>query len=259
MLELGSETLVITHDAMAEGTHFRSDADMADVAWKLVAANLSDLAAKGAEPVGALLGYTLGHDGARFLEGLREVLDAYHVGLLGGDTIAAQGARVLGLTMIGRATHTPVPSRSGAQVGDAIWHCGTLGAAMLGFEQQGGLHAPAFDRPVPLLADGKALAPIVTAMMDVSDGLLLDASRMATASGLTFDISTTGIDVADPSRVWECLSWGDDYALLFTCGPKVEIPVAASPVGTVIACGPHPILVDSVAPAPKDRLGYQHG
>lgn len=259
MLEIGTETLVITHDAMAEGTHFRSDADLADVAWKLVAANLSDLAAKGAEPMGALLSYTLGADDARFLEGLREVLEAYAVALLGGDTIAAQGARVFGLTMIGRATHTPVPSRSGARVGDAIWHCGTIGAAMLGFERRDGPHAQAFDRPVPLLAEGRALAPIVTAMMDVSDGLLLDASRMARASGVTFDIRTAHIDIADPSRARECLSWGDDYALLFTCDPAVEPPVAVSRVGSVIAAGPNPILVDGVAPEPDDRLGYQHG
>ena len=59
VIEIGDEALVLTHDAMVEGVHFRPDADMADVAWKLVASNLSDLAAKGAEPVGALLSHTL--------------------------------------------------------------------------------------------------------------------------------------------------------------------------------------------------------
>ena len=259
ILELGSETLVITHDAMAEGTHFRSDADMADVAWKLVATNLSDLAAKGAEPEGAVLSYTLGHDDARFLDGLREVLTAYGVSLLGGDTIAATGPRVFGLTLIGRATHTPVPSRSGARAGDAIWLCGKIGSAMLGFEQPGGPPAQAFDRPTPLLAEGQALAPVVTAIMDISDGLLLDASRMAMASGVTFDIRSTHIDLADPARARECLSWGDDYALLFTCDPKIGVPVTASLIGTVIAAGPHPLLLDGVAPAPDERLGFQHG
>ena len=75
VLELGGETLILTHDAMAEGVHFLPGQDSADVAWNLVATNLSDLAAKGAEPLGVLLGYQLGGDDARFLAGLREVLE----------------------------------------------------------------------------------------------------------------------------------------------------------------------------------------
>ena len=97
VIELGSETLILTHDAMAEGVHFLPGQDRADVAWKLVASNLSDLAAKGAEPLGVLLGYQLGGDDARFLAGLGEVLTHYNVPLLGGDTISATGAQVLGL------------------------------------------------------------------------------------------------------------------------------------------------------------------
>ena len=178
VLTIGAETLVITHDMMAEGTHFRESADLADVAWKLVATNLSDLAAKGAEPVGVLLGHMLGREDARFLKGLHEALTFFGVPLLGGDTIAAQGARTFGLTAIGRATHAPVPSRSGAQVRDGIYLTGPVGCAMLGFE---GVteYLAAFDRPMPRLADGQALAPHVSAIMDVSDGLLLDSWRMA--------------------------------------------------------------------------------
>ena len=255
---MGSETLVITHDAMAEGTHFRRDADMADVAWKLVATNLSDLAAKGAKPEGAILSYTLGRDDARFLTGLRQALEAFGIVLLGGDTIAATGPRVFGMTIVGRATHTPVPSRSGAQLHDTIWLCGTIGAAMLGYEQGGGPHARAFHRPAPLLQEGQALAPVVTAMMDVSDGLLLDASRIAVASRVTLDISTISMNIADRSRIRECLSWGDDYALLFTCGEHISPPIPASPIGKVTVAGPHPVLIDGDAPAPDERLGFQH-
>ena len=107
---------------------------MADVAWKLVATNLSDLAAKGAEPVGVLLGHMLGEGDDDFIAGLDDVLSHYDVPLLGGDTVAGDGLRAFGLTAIGRATHTPVPSRAGAQNGDALFVTGTLGAAMLGFE-----------------------------------------------------------------------------------------------------------------------------
>jgi thiamine-monophosphate kinase len=259
VMEVGGETLVLTHDAMAEGTHFSADADLADVAWKLVATNLSDLAAKGAEPDGVLLGYTLGPGDERFLLGLGEALTAFDVSLLGGDTIGAKSGRTFGLTAIGWATHTPVPSRSGAKVGDAVWLCGKLGAAMLGFEQPSGLYGEAFLRPRPLLQEGQALASRVTAMMDVSDGLLLDATRMATASGVTLDLRSTHMEVADRSRLLDCLSWGDDYALLFTCDPKIGVPVTAAPIGTVVAASAHPIMLDGAPPPPAQRLGYLHG
>ena len=74
MLEFGGETLIVTHDMMVEGVHWLPEQDPADVAWKLLATNLSDLAAKGAEPIGVLLGYTLTEDNARFAAGLGEAL-----------------------------------------------------------------------------------------------------------------------------------------------------------------------------------------
>lgn len=258
VLPLGSETLVITHDMMAEGTHFRADADMADVAWKLVAANLSDLAAKGAEPVGVLLGHMLGREDARFLEGLHEALAAFATPLLGGDTIAATGARAFGLTAIGRASHTPVPSRSSAEAGDGIWITGSVGRAILGFEGAPD-HLDAFHRPTPRLAEGRALAPLVSAMMDVSDGLLLDTFRMAEASGVTLTLDPAAIPVADPARMQECLRWGDDYELLFAAPPAAVLPVAAHRIGTVGARGPAPLILGETALTDPARLGYRHG
>ncbi|QDH35447.1 thiamine-phosphate kinase [Porphyrobacter sp. YT40] len=258
VIALGSETLILTHDMMAEGTHFRADADMADVASKLVATNLSDLAAKGAEPLGVLLGHTLGRDDARFLEGLREALAAFDTPLLGGDTIAAAGARTFGLTAIGRATHTPVPTRSGARAGDHIYLTGPVGRAMLGFEGDPA-HRAAFDRPVPRLAEGRALAPLVSAMMDVSDGLLLDAFRMAEASGVTLALDPAAIPVADPSRMEDCIRWGDDYELLFTARPSATLPVAAHRIGTVSPHGLAPLTLGETALTDPASLGYRHG
>jgi len=258
VLEIGSETLVITHDMMAEGTHFRPDANMADVAWKLVATNLSDLAAKGAEPAGVLLGHMLGRDDARFLEGLRAALEAFDTPLLGGDTIAAEGARALGLTAIGRASHTPVPARSGAQVSDGVWITGPVGRAMLGFAGHPE-HRAAFDRPVPRLAEGRALAPQVSAMMDVSDGLLLDAFRMAEASGVTLALDRQAIPVADPAQFEQCIRWGDDYELLFTAPPASALPVAAHRIGTVAPRGLAPLLLGDTPLADPASLGYRHG
>lgn len=258
VLTIGSEALVITHDMMAQGTHFRPDADMADVAWKLVATNLSDLAAKGAEPVGVLLGHMLGRDDARFIRGLCEALEAFDTPLLGGDTIAAAGPRALGLTAIGRATHTPVPARSGAAPGDHIYLTGPVGRAMLGFEGAAD-HLAAFNRPVPRLAEGIALAPHVSAMMDVSDGLLLDSWRMAQASGVTFAIDPLAVPVAEPARRDDAMRWGDDYELLFTAPPGALLPVPAHRIGTVTARAAAPLVLGGAPHADAATLGYQHG
>ena len=259
MLELGGETLILTHDAMAEGVHFLPGQDPADVAWKLVATNLSDLAAKGAEPLGVLLGYQLGVDDARFVAGLREVLEHYGVPLLGGDTISATGPQVLGLTALGRATSRLVPSRSGAQAGDALWLTGRVGAAMLGFEALKAGHGDslAYRRPAALLAQGWQLAPLVTAMMDVSDGLLLDAQRMAEASQVTFGIAAGSVPIATPeARRDEALRWGDDYQLLFTLPPGITPPIPSFGIGMALPQGPAPLLLDGSPPS--GTLGFEH-
>lgn len=235
----------------------REDEDPADIAWKLVAVNLSDLAAKGAEPVGVLIGHMLGSRDERFVEGLRTVLEEYCVPLLGGDTVRAEGRRVWGCTAIGRATSDPVPDRRGAKAGDAVYVTGTLGRAMLGFETSEGEHGPAYRRPVPRLEEGRALAPIVTAMMDISDGLLLDCWRLAEASGTRIELDNSIIPVADPTRRDECLRWGDDYELLFTAPAEAELPIAASRIGTVVAHGPA-LILDGQALSRSDGLGYSH-
>jgi thiamine-monophosphate kinase len=256
VLELGNETLLLTHDAMAQGVHWLAGQDMADVAWKLVATNLSDLAAKGAEPLGVLLGHVLGPDDARFVAGLEEALAHYACPLLGGDTIAA-----LGLTALGRATHRPVPSRAGARAGDALWITGPVGAAMVGCEalKAGAGDSMAYRRPRALLAEGQALAPCVTAMMDVSDGLLLDASRMARASGVTFAIAGKSVPLAAPElRRAEALRWGDDYQLLFTLPAGVAPPVAAHCIGEALVAGDAPLLLDGAPLGEEAGLGYRH-
>lgn len=257
VLELGSATLILTHDMIAEGVHYLPGTDPADVAWKLVAVNLSDLAAKGAEPAGVLIGASLTDGSERFVEGLREVLSEYGVPLLGGDTIRPNGPASFGCTAIGRAT-APVPVRSGAKPGDGLWVAGAIGSAMLGFQRVPGFEQ-AYLRPRPLLAEGKALAPHVTAMMDVSDGLLLDASRMAEASGCTAEIDSAAVPFAlgfpEPLR-GEGMRWGDDYALLFAASASFVPPVAASRIGSFTAPGEHALLLDGQPVA--GSLGYEH-
>ncbi len=263
MIEIGGEALVLTHDMLVEEVHVLPGQDPADVAWKLVAVNLSDLAAKGAEPVGVLLGHMLGQDDARFIEGLGEVLRAYDVPLLGGDTVrGTEGRRAWGCTAIGRATYRPVPSRSGARPGDAIFVSGPIGQAMLGFEalRDGtGADSAAYRRPVPRLALGRKLAPHVSAMMDISDGLLLDAQRIALASDCTIAIDSALVArLAPTGRLAEAMRWGDDYELLFTGPPALDDEHDVFRIGTVLERGAEPLLIDGEAPGPDDKLGYTH-
>lgn len=259
VVEIGGETLVLTHDTLVQGVHVREDEDPADIAWKLVAVNLSDLAAKGAEPVGVLVSHMLGTGDDRFVAGLREVLDEYSTPLLGGDTVRAGGRRVWGCTAIGRATHTPVPDRRGARSGEAIYVTGALGRAMLGISDRdsGSVNDLAYRRPRPLLNAGSKLAPHVGAMMDVSDGLLLDCWRMARASGLGFALESEAIPVADRDRFDECIRWGDDYQLLFTAPVSAELPVPAARIGMVEGAQPF-LSLDGRILDPKDGLGYRH-
>jgi thiamine-monophosphate kinase len=260
VLEFAGEALVLTHDMMVEGVHTLPGQDPGDVAWKLVAVNLSDLAACGARPLGVLLGHMLGEGDERFAEGLAEVLEHYRVPLLGGDTVAGSVPRAWGLTAIGAATHLPVPSRSGAKPGDGVWLTGQLGGAMLGFEAlRDGTHADtmAYRRPLARLAEGEALAPLVTAMMDVSDGLLLDALRLAEASGATVALESGAVPVAASERRDDALRWGDDYELLFTLTAGVEPPVPATRIGDVRTRSEASLLLDGEPP--RGSLGYQHG
>ena len=264
VLTFGGETLVVTQDTLVSGIHVREDENPADIAWKLVAVNLSDLAAKGAEPIGITISHMLCSGDERFVAGLGEVLREYEVPLLGGDTVGSGDARrSWSCTALGRATHTPVPDRRGARAGDAIFVTGTLGLAMLGIEQDehntGSVADLAYRRPRPRLAEGLALAPLVTAMMDVSDGLLLDAWRMASASGVTFSIDSAAVPVADPARRDECLRWGDDYELLFTAPPGATLPVPAHRIGSVEARSAAPLICGGIAYSASAGLGYQHG
>jgi thiamine-monophosphate kinase len=246
--------LVFTHDMLVEGVHFLPTDPPQDVAWKLLAVNLSDLAAKGAVPIGVLLGYPLSDaDWDRaFVAGLAAALAHFKVPLFGGDTV--RGPRVLSLTAIGRSAFAP--SRSGARSGDALYMTGVIGRAGLGLAGDPD-HIEAYRRPTPRLAEGQALAPIVHAIMDVSDGLLIDAQRMASASNLALQLDVDRVPhVGD---LMTAITAGDDYELLFAVAPGSPIPVAATRIGT-FGEGACLTLRNSTGPvALPQRLGYTHG
>lgn len=283
---MGDTNLVLTHDMIVEGVHYLPDDPPADVAWKLVAVNLSDLAAKGARPVGALLGYALGGDGwdRAFAEGLATALAAFGLPLLGGDTVAmpAGAPRALGLTAIGEAG-TEVPARGGAEADDLLWVSGTIGDAGLGLELLcEGRDAPAgpierYRNPRPRLEGGQRLAPLVAAMMDVSDGLLIDAGRMAAVSGVALAVELDAIplspdylDARGDTREARlaAATAGDDYELLFATRPgdaarilalADEIGLPFSRIGRFASGGGLTLTNAAETVSLPPRLGFEHG
>lgn len=278
-------TLVLTHDAIVEHVHFLPTDPPDTIGWKLVAANLSDLAAKGAKPVGALMSYDLSGDpewDTRFIDGLGAALGRFGCPLIGGDTVRgpAGSARHFGMTAIGEADI--VPSRGGASPGDDLWVSGTLGDAGLGLAiAKGELDGAdslleAYRRPVPQLELGRKLAPLVSAMMDLSDGLLVDARRMAAASGVAIAIETIDVPLS-PAFVEargdtretsvQAATMGDDYQLLFAASPRSRkhVEMAAEETRTDIHCvgtvekGTGITLYEGGRPVPlPDMLGWEH-
>jgi thiamine-monophosphate kinase len=280
--------LVLTHDMLVEGVHYLPGDPAGDVAWKLVAVNLSDLAAKGAVPLGVLMGSAIGGEPGwdeAFLAGLAEALTAFDVPLLGGDTVALPpgSARMLGLTAIGSVAPGEAPPRSGARPGDALWVTGTIGDAGLGLAiAQGTRIGPerlrdAYRRPTPRLAAGQALAPHVHAMSDVSDGLLIDAARIAAASGLAVTIDLDAVPLSAEALAMDgngraarlaAATAGDDYELLFAAPVASEEAVLTlcqefglrvTRIGLFAAgAGIDVTDRDGAVPLPG-RLGYEHG
>ena len=279
------DAFVITHDTIAEGVHFLAHDPPASVGWKLVAVNLSDLAAKGATPAGALLSLTISGPGdweQAFLGGIEAACESYGLPLLGGDTIALPSGspRVLGLTAIGRVSDS-VPDRAGAKVGDALWLVGTVGDAAAGLtlltsdRKADGPLVDIYRRPVPQLEAGRVLAQHAHAMMDVSDGLLLDASRMAEASscGIDIELDTLPLSSAfvaergqDRNARLFAATGGDDYALLAAFPPDLDPGTLSLPSRTRVTCigslvaGKVPLSL-TYAGEPVDlpeRLGFEH-
>jgi thiamine-monophosphate kinase len=198
--------LVVTQDALVEGVHFRLDwISWRDLGWRAAAANLSDLAASGADPIGLIV--TLGAPGEAELD---DILDLYAgitetgVPVLGGDTTRAPQV-LLSVTALGRADR--VPGRAGAQPGDLLVVTGPLGAAGAAFREE------AFVRPPLRIAEGLELAKSAHAMLDVSDGLAVDAAHLARRSGCRIEIELATVPLADGATI-EDLGFGEDYELL---------------------------------------------
>ena len=201
-----ADGLVVTQDALVEGVHFRLDwISWRDLGFRAAAVNISDLAASGAEPEALIV--TVGAPAETALADLVELYEGLaetKVAVRGGDTTRADGV-VLSVTALGRSTR--VPGRSGARPGDAIVVTGSLGAAGAAFRQS------RYVRPPLRTAEGRALAEVAHAMLDISDGLAVDAAHIAERSGVRCVIDLDRVPLAEGATIGD-LGFGEDYELL---------------------------------------------
>ncbi len=236
--------LVLTVDAMVGGVHFLADDSPDLIGRKLLRVNLSDLAAKGAVPLGYLMTVAAPRDTpdaffASFAQGLAADQATFGITLLGGDTTRTPGPLTLSLTAIGHVAPGAMLRRAGARPGDGAWVTGTIGDGALGLRvAQGELHDATghlLDRyrlPHPRL--GIALAGIASAAMDVSDGLIQDLGHICRASGVGAALEAARVPLSDPAREagpnWfeTCVTGGDDYELLMAVPPGHDARLIAA-------------------------------
>ena len=227
------DDLVVTTDAITDEVDFiLAETDPRLVGHKALGVNLSDLAAMAAEPVAAVVSLVLPRKGARGLDAKDLAIELYHgmlplaerfgVAIAGGDTNAWDGPLAISVTAFGRVTARGPLKRSGAKPGDAVLVTGALGGSILGRHLQVEPRA----REALLLNERYEL----TAGMDVSDGLALDASRLAAASGCGIALRLDTIPISpDAERLAACdrvsplehaLGDGEDFELLLTASPQ---------------------------------------
>lgn len=244
VVRLGTgKDLVTSSDSLVEGVHFEvSKISPADLGWKCLAVNLSDIAAMGATPRASLLNISvpkkyMGSWIKSFMKGYLELSEKYQVALVGGDTTASKDKIFISVTAMGEVKKHKEKLRTQARAGDVVCVTGRLGSARAGLDLQNkkwtSPHSrkliKALHHPEPRVDYGVWLGSRseVTAMMDISDGLLKDLSRLCRVNQLSVQIDPPKIPVStamsaycekyDKSKVKEALIGGEDYELLFTC------------------------------------------
>lgn len=262
--------LAVSMDTLNAGVHFPPGTAPADIGWKALAVNLSDLAAMGAAPAWCTLSLSLPDGDAGFVDGFLDgflALAAQHdVALVGGDT--TRGPLSVCVTVQGLVEPGMALRRDGARAGDEVWVSGTLGdaAGALAQWQAGqaidtGLRMR-LDRPTPRLALGRALRGIASACIDVSDGLLADLGHVCTASGVGARIDVEALPASDALRA--CFgreqqrilqaTGGDDYELCFTAPADARDAAlqAAASGGVTVSCIGRIVDVPGVAACSAD-------
>lgn len=265
--------LVLKTDAVAAGIHFFPDDPWDLVAKKALRVNLSDLAAKGARPLGYLLSLALPADWreadlAAFARGLAADQAEFGLSLLGGDTIRSPAGLVVTITVLGAVPTGRMPRRTDARPGDRLFVSGTLGDAALGLALRTGperfvaldetARAHLADRyllPRPRAALAPAVLAHARAAMDLSDGLGLDLARLCTASGCAAEIDLARLPLSPPARtalaarpdlIEIVVAGGDDYEILAAVPPEAvaDFTAAAAVAGVPVAAVGRMIAVD---------------
>lgn len=274
--------LVITKDALVSGVHFLPDDPLGLVARKVLRVNLSDLAAKGAQPYGYFLSIAWPADidwDAReaFAAGLAGDQEAFGLKLFGGDTVATPGPLTISVTMLGWVKAGEMIRRKGAQVGDLVQVSGPIGDGVLSLAAAqgrlaelpgGGLGNLVRRYRLPQPRNDLQLATVpVTAAADISDGLVADAGHIASASGVRLEIDLERVPLSAPGQDWlaqqpdkteamkTLITGGDDYELVVTApAPLPKFTV----VGRVVE-GEGAVVLQGGQGLPLSRTGYRHG
>ncbi len=256
--------LVLTVDAIVAGVHFFPGDPPESVARKALRVNISDIAAKGAEPQGFLMTFAMPQNFdmgwlERFVHALGEDAKLWRCPLMGGDTVSTLGPLSISITVVGAVPTGKMVKRTGAQVGDAIYVSGTIGDAALGLYVHGGKQEPWMERLSPQQRDflvqrylepqpRLALAPIIrefaNGAMDVSDGLAGDLAKMMRVSGASARVELARVPLSDAARA-ACaderafeiaMTGGDDYEILFTVSKEqfraFELAAKQNSIGT---------------------------
>lgn len=270
------QTLAISTDTLVEGVHFLRDIHPADLGYKALAVNLSDLAAMGADPAWLTLALTLPSVNEAWLkdfsDSLFQLLDYYDMQLIGGDT--SRGPLSLTLGIHGLVPQGKALKRSGARPGDWIYVTGTLGDSAAGLallQHRMKINDPvAYEallkrhlRPMPRILQGQALRGLASSAIDLSDGLISDLRHILTAShcGARLNLDALPLSEAIKQHVeheqairW-ALSGGEDYELCFTV-PEINrgaLDVALGQHGVAFTC------IGQIAPQSEGMVLLQDG
>lgn len=281
--------LVLNTDGLIAGVHFFPDDPADGVARKALRVNLSDLAAKGAAPLGFLLSIALPKDFseawlADFARGLGEDADAYRCPLLGGDTDSTPGPITIYISALGTLPAGTMVKRSGAKVGDHLFVTGTIGDAALGLRvRRGELADPSgqlvarYRLPQPRVELAEVVRTHASAAMDVSDGLVADLAKLCRASGVSADVEVARVPLSeaassalarDSNLIEPILTGGEDYEILCTIAldhvaefrsDSAKAGISVAEIGSIIGGGAPPRFIDgSGQPLTFTRPGYSH-
>lgn len=277
VLDWASPELVVTTDVLIDGVHFLSEEhDLRRIGYKALAVNLSDLAAMGAKPVGAVVGLVLPSSGTasatpkeiavEVMEGMLPLAEKFDCPIVGGDTNMSQGPLTIAITAFGQPTEAGLLRRDGAKPGDAIMVTGELGGSILGKHLD---FTPLVDQAIDLVSTG-----LIHAAMDLTDGLGIDLARMCEASNVGAIVDQSAIPFSQAAKKaseasgkqpWQhALSDGEDFELLFTLDQenldRIPFPMEykCTQVGVITSELGLQLREPTGNPIPLKPLGYEH-